>query len=103
MNEVRVSVLKARVLSAPLAGSTKSTSAEKVTDDGHDEKSLVWTAGDAIELMLIRFRERHPERKRCWGGGGRVGIWDELIGGDKEPRCVTLMRHIGCYLLVACE
>ena len=32
-----------------------------------------------------------------------MGIWDELIGGDKEPRCATLMRHIGCYLLVACE
>ena len=101
-NEGRVRLREGYHVQDSAYGSSTHEVWEKVTD-GHDENSLVWTAGDAIELMLIRFRERHPERKRCWGGGGRVGIWDELIGGDKEPRCVTLMRHIGCYLLVACE
>ena len=79
--------------------------AQPASDDEDGAQLCAWTVGDVIEIALLRFRERHPDRARCWGGGGRVGIWDELLGdsGSVAPRRVTLMRHVDCYVLAACD
>lgn len=79
--------------------------AQPAGDDEDGAQLCAWTVGDVIEIALLRFRERHPDRARCWGGGGRVGIWDELLGdsGSVAPRRVTLMRHVDCYVLAACD
>ena len=76
-----------------------------VRDEDGAQRGPAWTVGDVVEIALLRFRERHPDRARCWGGGGRVGIWDELLGdsGSVAPRRVTLMRHVDCYVLAACD
>jgi len=35
---------------------------ERTSVDDKDEAE--WTAGDLVEIIIMRFRERHPESKR---------------------------------------
>ena len=93
-NGGRVRLQKAFDVEDTMYGTSTQEVWEK-TDANDDE----WTVGDVVEIMLLRFRKKHPTQARCWGHGGPLGIWEDYVNG--EVTHLDLMQHIGCYLMIA--
>ncbi len=84
-NGGRVRLQKAFDVEDTMYGTSTQEVWEK-TDANDDE----WTAGDVVEIMLPRFRKKHPTPSRCLGHGGSLVIWEDDVHGEVK----TLGPHL---------